>query len=523
MREMKKLAPYLVIAAVVCLWSQSLVSQDDLFSDTIDESTDLADDTSLGGDTLDDPQAQFQAEFRRANEAADSLMKDQKFNEAITEFNKVLALDRTYAPAHFGRARCFQAVGSKEDAIAAYSRAITSPGATNYQGLVPQSYLERGKLFLETGRYREAVDDFTQTVDQDPTNPEHYYQQGKALLRQVLTSAGGGADQSGQRNLMAAMSALTRAIDMKSDYGEAFLERGRVLSRIREATFAIDDLTVAVQLMGGTSQAAADLGLAYSARANQESTKADGDNQKIVDDLQASIDSMSGFLQGATYGERQKPWETSDPTEVRPEGVLLSRAENKIALANELEGERQKELYESALSDCDRVLSLDVNPLELARAHFSRGHAKRMLRDLEGAIESYTDALSQFPTYTEAYLRRGICYFHQEAYDEALQDFVAASNDPRDPYRPESRALYWSGLTNARIGEHQQAIRDYTRALEAAPDYIAVYLNRGLSYINMGRYDQAIEDFNNVLRRDRDHADAIRFRDVAVQRRESES
>jgi tetratricopeptide (TPR) repeat protein len=263
--------------------------------------------------------------------------------------------------------------------------------------------------------------------------------------------------------------------------------------------------------------------MAYSARANQESAKPDGDNQQIVKDLQAAIDAMSGFLEGARFGEKRKPWDSSDPTEMSPEGVLLSRAETMIALANELVAEQRGQLYTSALADCDRILEIADNPLELARAHFSRGHAKRMVGELDEAIESYTKAVQQFPTYTEAYLRRGICYYHQGAYEEALQDFVAASTDPRDPFQLESRAMFWSGLTHAKQGEHQQAVRDYTRAIEASPDYVPAYLNRGLSYMNAGRYDQAIEDFNSVLRRKRDHEHANRYREIALQRRDAES
>ena len=55
-----------------------------------------------------------------------------------------------------------------------------------------------------------------------------------------------------------------------------------------------------------SSQAAADLGMAYSARANQESAKTDGDNQQIANDLQAAIDSMSGFLAGRSIRPKKE-------------------------------------------------------------------------------------------------------------------------------------------------------------------------------------------------------------------------
>jgi tetratricopeptide (TPR) repeat protein len=100
----------------------------------------------------------------------------------------------------------------------------------------------------------------------------------------------------------------------------------------------------------------------------------------------------------------------------------------------------------------------------------------------------------------------------------ALQDFEAASNNLANPFQYESRAMFWHGLAEAKLGEQQAAIRSYTRALRGAPDFVLAYLNRGLAYFNVGRYDRAIEDFNQVLRRDPQNASARQYRGLAEQR-----
>ena len=87
-----------------------------IFDDNLDSGS------STTGDVLGDGGASAaaldpQAEFERANTAAAQLLQDQKFDEALAEFNKVLALDRTFAPAHFGRARCLSELGLLDDAI----------------------------------------------------------------------------------------------------------------------------------------------------------------------------------------------------------------------------------------------------------------------------------------------------------------------------------------------------------------------------------------------------------------------
>ena len=120
-----------------------------------------------------------------------------------------------------------------------------------------------------------------QAMTVDPTNADAFYLHGKATLRQVLTSPGQGLDQSGQRSLMQAIGSIERAIELRSDFGEAYLERGRIEARLRELDFAIDDERRAVQLLGDGSMAAADLGLTYVQRANVEGAKVNGDQDQI--------------------------------------------------------------------------------------------------------------------------------------------------------------------------------------------------------------------------------------------------
>jgi tetratricopeptide (TPR) repeat protein len=54
---------------------------------------------------------------------------------------------------------------------------------------------------------------------------------------------------------------------------------------------------------------------------------------------------------------------------------------------------------------------------------------------------------------------------------------------------------------------HEQAIRDFSRALEINPDYIVALLNRGNSYVQLGRYNDALADFNHALKFEKRNAE----------------
>ena len=59
---------------------------------------------------------------------------------------------------------------------------------------------------------------------------------------------------------------------------------------------------------------------------------------------------------------------------------------------------------------------------------------------------------------------------------------------------------YEQGDEHFKAGNLDQAITDYTRALEINPRYDVAYNNRGIAYRQKGQYDQAISDYNRALK-----------------------
>jgi tetratricopeptide (TPR) repeat protein len=47
-------------------------------------------------------------------------------------------------------------------------------------------------------------------------------------------------------------------------------------------------------------------------------------------------------------------------------------------------------------------------------------------------------------------------------------------------------------------GQHDRAISDYTKAIEANPNDVVAYSNRGTVYFAEGKYDKASEDFKKA-------------------------
>jgi tetratricopeptide (TPR) repeat protein len=64
-----------------------------------------------------------------------------------------------------------------------------------------------------------------------------------------------------------------------------------------------------------------------------------------------------------------------------------------------------------------------------------------------------------------------------------------------------SNPAVWSNRGNSRVSQNKldEAIADYNRAIELAPDAAAPYLNRGAVLEAQGHYEAAIADYNRVL------------------------
>jgi len=80
-------------------------------------------------------------------------------------------------------------------------------------------------------------------------------------------------------------------------------------------------------------------------------------------------------------------------------------------------------------------------------------------------------------------------------YDQAISDYTKAIEiDPG-----HSTAYNNRGVAYGEKGQYDRAISDYTKAIEINPRFAAAYYNRGLAYQNKGGYDQAIPDYNKAL------------------------
>ncbi len=168
-------------------------------------------------------------------------------------------------------------------------------------------------------------------------------------------------------------------------------------------------------------------------------------------------------------------------------------------------------------------------PADSALIYVNRGSAYRIQRKGAAATEDFTRAIEFDPSYAKAYYLRGFNYIDQRNYAQALLDcnraleldqgstnarrcareahaaidrYVAKLNELSRVIRDapdEATGYYDRGNLFLNHNKFDEAIADYTRALELHPQMVFAFFNRGNAYAAKNDYDTAIVNFDNAL------------------------
>jgi tetratricopeptide (TPR) repeat protein len=123
-------------------------------------------------------------------------------------------------------------------------------------------------------------------------------------------------------------------------------------------------------------------------------------------------------------------------------------------------------------------------------------------------VAFWSDVVSKSPDKPRGYLNLGLAYQNQKDLEKALAHYSRAIAMKKLYYPP----LNNRGTILAALGQHEQAVRDFTDAISINPYVAVAYYNRGMSRTFLGQQDLAIEDFTRVIELKPTHAEAYNNR-----------
>ncbi|HVG52190.1 MAG TPA: tetratricopeptide repeat protein [Xanthobacteraceae bacterium] len=95
-------------------------------------------------------------------------------------------------------------------------------------------------------------------------------------------------------------------------------------------------------------------------------------------------------------------------------------------------------------------------------------------------------------------------------------DSVRDTASARDPTRTPALAAYERGLAQTKGADPERAVREFTAAIRADPNFADAYVQRGNMLFKNGNVEKAIDDFRAAIRIDARNAAAYKARGMAV-------
>ena len=145
----------------------------------------------------------------------------------------------------------------------------------------------------------------------------------------------------------------------------------------------------------------------------------------------------------------------------------------------------------AALADDDRAIAL--NP-RFINAYFRRGLIYTELGNLDRALISYSMAIELDSQHTNALIQRSWTYFRQYEYQRTKRDCQSVNAIDKFCFW----ANYLIGVVDSLSGLHHSAIKNFSRAIELAPNYVSARYHRGIVYHALGDLPKAMSDFEHA-------------------------
>lgn len=214
-----------VVALGAIVWiGKSLLSPQTATQTASTESSVSAVNPAVSPAATGDPEKQAAALLSQA----DRFREDEKFQEAITAYEKAIALQPDIAEAHWGLCYSLNAMGQPENAIAACDQALAFK--PNYA----EAFWSKGSAVHQQQNYEQEIKLYDQALQINPKYAEAWNNKGVALLK--------------LKRPKDALEAFDQATTSKPDWPDAWANRGNALWELRKFDDAISSMEKALQI-----------------------------------------------------------------------------------------------------------------------------------------------------------------------------------------------------------------------------------------------------------------------------------
>ncbi len=310
-------------------------------------------------------------------------------------------------------------------------------------------FYDRGRDYIVSGQYREAIESLNLLLRSQPEEAEGYFLRGVAKYN--------------LGDLHGANRDFSLAIEYNTVYTLAYQYRAITRSRLGQYSEALQDFERAIEMRPTFSGA-------YYSRAV---------TNFLNRQFQSAIEDYDEFI-------RLEPLSADG---------YVNRGTAKLYLKDST----------AAMEDYNTAIR--VNPY-LSDGFLRRGALYMSKGDIDLAIGDMNAALELDSTIAIGYFYRAMAHNFKGNIDLSLSDFGSSIHyDPTN-----SVAIFNRAILRSQIGDYNRAIEDYTLVSQQNPNNVLVYYNRAAVYAQVGELTKAIEDYTKAIEIYGDFANAYLYR-----------
>ncbi|XP_071786267.1 uncharacterized protein [Asterias amurensis] len=384
---------------------------------------------------LDDSEDNVMAFFHRAV----LYMDDNRYEDAIADFENVLKLDKTIAAAHVNLGLIFMTK------LENYPKAIQKfTSAVKVDPIYVRALVCRGEAYHKIHDLKNALLDFTRAIHLRPDRQQYYMYRGEILLE--------------MKNLELASFCVRHAAELSHGLGSSATQQAAVQSFLHNYAKAISVLSTAAR-----SQPSAPLFILL------------GKTQIKAKKYKEAVDSLEKAL------NFMKPWQERHtwPMEAAEVNYLIGMCHTEIPN------------YLKAYEAFNNAIKINT---DYPQAYYQRGLTRMKLRQSKGILD-FNRALALDPKLFQAFLSRAAYYGMKGRYSKGIVNCNEAIK-----LQPNSvRAYLYRGALKYYILAYKLAIKDLCQAIEIDNTCSLAYFNRAVCYHTTKDYSKALRDYGIVL------------------------
>ncbi len=500
----------LLVLSVVLLYAEYRTARDADEITVIHIGT-AAHDAALTGE----PEAQDDAPQLSATDTKDPryieaarLADAGRWREAEAKYQAILA-DGPRSQAFNDLGAMHLRKGDRQKALMLFNRAAATPPVYS------RVYFNRALTYGTSGRYAEAIADYTTFVREAPHHVQAHYNLGLTYLKahdpanavRALETAVSLAGGERKARASHALGLAFRGVGAKDKAKAAFNAAIRLAPTYLEPRFGLASLED--DTPKGRERALAqyekifalkpDYPPAYfnmallHAASGRSAAAEDAYRKALQHDPQytkARYNLGLLLLAGKRYADARGEFEHIIQREP-------AHAESRFNLARAAYGQKD---YATALREYARAI--EQRSGRYPEAYLNLGLTHVALKQYAEAEAAYRKALQANEKYPEAWYNLGLAQMRQGHANEALRSFrTAIQHDPR-----YAQAWFNLAVLHGREGRDNEAIEAYRQALAVRPDYPQARLNLAVRYARQGKHAEAIREYRALLEKDDTYA-----------------